>query len=263
MNVSLVTWVVRVTPACRSPETGGCLDPETGGIVIGRARVLLSRWLVRHTRWPPVGRVRFADLRRLDPVRREAIPGEGRSIEQHYLGRFFNEHATDVRGRVLRVGPLPAPEDSFQAEQCDGDRAVSWEDLERLDDIESAAFDCVLCAGMLEGNIDPTAVVRQLHRGLRPGGRLLLAASGIRRLGTSSEAATDWWRFTSASVERLLGTVFPSERIHVWTYGNVFAATASLMGLTVEDVGVARLDCCDPDYQVLIAARAEKPEVAR
>jgi len=43
-------------------------------------------------------------------------------------------------------------------------------------------------------------------------------------------------------------------------HGNVFAAVALLHGLAQEDVGTRKLGPVDPDYQVIVTARAVKSD---
>ncbi len=48
------------------------------------------------------------------------------------------------------------------------------------------------------------------------------------------------------------------ENITVETYGNVLTAISFIHGLAVEDLRARELDYCDPDYELLITARAVK-----
>jgi len=68
----------------------------------------------------------------------------------------------------------------------------------------------------------------------------------------------DYWRFTTASIDRLFRPVF-TECVEVECYGNVLAATAFLQGIVVEDLpDPALLDDRDDDYQLVIAIVARK-----
>lgn len=69
----------------------------------------------------------------------------------------------------------------------------------------------------------------------------------------------DFWRFTHLSLRRLFEEFFPSECITVETSGNVFAATAFLHGISVEELPAEMLDHNDPVYQVSVLLRAVKP----
>jgi hypothetical protein len=72
----------------------------------------------------------------------------------------------------------------------------------------------------------------------------------------------EYWRFTSLSARLLFEEVFPKENVNVCSYGNVLAAISFLEGLSVEDLRKKELDALDPDYEILIAIRAVKPERA-
>lgn len=61
-------------------------------------------------------------------------------------------------------------------------------------------FDLVLCTQMLEYAPDPGRVLSEIHRVLKPGGRLLLSVPAI----FPQDAAEDRWRFLPAGVRQLL-----------------------------------------------------------
>jgi hypothetical protein len=51
---------------------------------------------------------------------------------------------------------------------------------------------------------------------------------------------------------------FDEENLDIRSYGNVYAATAFLHGLAVEELDQKRLSYFDPDYEMLISLRATK-----
>ena len=69
--------------------------------------------------------------------------------------------------------------------------------------VEDATFDVVLCMQVLEHVPDPAAAVRELHRVVRPGGRVLLSTHGIYPFHPNPD---DLWRWTSQGLERLFLT---------------------------------------------------------
>jgi hypothetical protein len=69
---------------------------------------------------------------------------------------------------------------------------------------------------------------------------------------------TDYWRFTSNSVKKLFQSWFGEGNIDVSAYGNVYAATAFLHGLAIEELDPNKISYVDPDYEMLIAVRAVK-----
>ena len=94
---------------------------------------------------------------------------------------------------------------------------------------------------------------------LKPDGTLLLTVPGITAISRDDmNRHGDFWRFTSASIERALQDVFGADGVVVKAYGSVYAATAFLHGLAVEELDRKKLDFFDPDYEVLLAATARK-----
>ena len=68
----------------------------------------------------------------------------------------------------------------------------------------------------------------------------------------------DYWRFTSASTNRLFNCFFEKDKTIINTYGNVLVAASYLYGLTIKDLKKKELDFCDSNYQVLITIKAIK-----
>jgi SAM-dependent methyltransferase len=64
----------------------------------------------------------------------------------------------------------------------------------------SQEFDLVLCTQMLEYAPDPGLVLAEIHRVLKPGGRLLLSVPSV----FPQEAEEDRWRFLPAGIRQLL-----------------------------------------------------------
>ena len=53
---------------------------------------------------PPVGKVDFGSLRRLNPISTMFGYDRGRPIDRYYIENFLAYHADDIRGRVLEIG---------------------------------------------------------------------------------------------------------------------------------------------------------------
>jgi SAM-dependent methyltransferase len=241
-----------------------------------RAQSVIFPAYRRATAWPPVGMVRFSRLNGVTPVSDHFGLDRGKPIDRYYIEDFLRRHAGAqgyapgvIRGRVLeisdaryvkRFGDPAAIEridvlDSFPG----NDRATLVADLADAPNLESDAFDCVICTQTLLLVYDVRAAIRTLHRILKPGGTLLATVPGISQIARPDmDVWGDYWRFTTLSMRRLLEESFSAEDVTVEAYGNVLAATAFLYGLAVKDLRQSILEVQDPNYQVLIAAKAVK-----
>jgi SAM-dependent methyltransferase len=228
----------------------------------------VRRALVRATRWPPVGTLRFGSLRRLQPVSREWGFDRGLPVDRYYIEQFLREHASDITGRVLEVrenlyttrfgGNRVSHVDILHAD--DGNPAATIvADLTNAPHIPDALFDCIVLTQTLQFIYDVDSAVATLHRILKPGGVLLMAVSGISKI--SREDMDQWghhWSFTSRGSQRLIESYFPPNGVTVRAHGNVLAALAALHGLACEELRREELDCVDPDFEVLVTVRAVK-----
>jgi SAM-dependent methyltransferase len=229
------------------------------------------RWLKARLRGPddvpPVGTVRFGDLRRVEPISRVFGFDRGRPVDRYYIESFLGRHAADVRGRVLEVG------DASYTRQFGGDRVTRSDvlhvsegapgatvvaDLSDAGHVPSDAFDCVVLTQTLHLVYDVRAAIRTLHRILAPGGVLLCTFPGISQIDRYDWHDTWYWSFTALAARRMFGEVFPADNLTVETHGNVLAAVAFLQGLAVEELSPEELDHHDPDYEVTVAVRAVK-----
>ena len=235
---------------------------------VRRIRKALGLRVRRITRWPPVGAVDLGDLGSTSPVSREWGFDRGTPVDRYYIERFLETHAGDVRGRVLeflnneytvRFGGERVGHSDVLHHAPGNPQATLVADLSSGDLIATASYDCVICTQTLQFIYDVHAAVRTLHRILKPGGTLLVTVPGITQISRADmESSGDYWRFTSTTVRRLLGDAFEEGAIDIGTHGNVAAAVAFLHGVASEELDAEQLDTLDPDYEVIITARASK-----
>jgi|SRR5664280_584322 len=226
----------------------------------------------RFSAWPPVGLVRFGDLRRTRPISSIFGLDRGRCIDRLFIEDFLRSNASDIRGRVLEVA-----EDTYSrrfggaaVERCDvlhadhgNPVATIVGDLATGDGIPESAFDCVIVTQTLHCIFDMAGAVKTIQRALKPGGVALATLPGISQISRyDMDRWGDYWRFTSLSARRLFEATFPPDRVSVKAHGNVLVAAAFLYGLAVEDLRLGELEADDPDYEVLITVRAEKGQAA-
>ena len=234
----------------------------------------LNGWVVRQIRqyrlqWPRTGTVDFGDLRRVTPI--SAIFGldRGQPVDRYYIDRFLETNARDIQGRCLEMGDAtyiqkfgggkPSQIDVMHVTEGNPEATIVG-DLTDAGHIPSDIFDCIIFVQSLQMIYDVNAALRTLYRIIKPGGVLLLTSHGISKIGRRL-GRDDWgeyWRFTSQSLERLMQDNFPGGRVTVSSYGNVMSAIGYLHGLASEELSPAELDIHDPDYEVILTARAVK-----
>jgi SAM-dependent methyltransferase len=231
--------------------------------VLRQGRHVLTRW--RQSR-PGAGKVNFGDLRRTAPLSRQFGFDRGTPIDRYYIERFLEQHAADIRGRVLEVGDAAYtkrfggskvaqadvlnhatgdPETTFVGDLCEGSN------------LPSDAFHCIVLTQTLLLLFDLQAAVRTIHRILRPGGVVLMTTNWIQPLD-NGEWGPFYWSMTPAALERLLQVAFVKQNVSVSAYGNVLSASSFLYGLASEELPKQALDYSDPRFPVLTVGRAVK-----
>jgi len=215
------------------------------------------------------GTVKFGDLRRVTPISPVFGFERGRPIDRYYIEAFLDENRVDVKGRVLELGD-PSYTKRFgddRVTQSDVLHVVAGNpmativaDLTQAEHVPSDAFDCIIFTQSLQMIYDMRAALRTLHRILKPGGVLLVTSAGIAKIGRRL-GRDDWgeyWHLTTQSMQALLAETFPRADVRVGSRGNVLAATAFLHGLATEELSAEELEHVDPDFEVLVTARAQK-----
>jgi SAM-dependent methyltransferase len=223
-----------------------------------------ARQRVRRT----VRRVRWGNLRRIEPVSRTFGFERGTPIDRHYLERFLDEEAAAIRGVVGEISEARYTE-AFggdhveRVEVIDVDvtnpRATLVADLTQPGSLASATFDCLLVIQTLQYTHPLCGALRTCLDALTPGGTLLLALPGLAAHDTHVPLEGDYWRFQPAGVEALLREVAPAARSSVRGYGNLVAATAALHGLAAEELTPDELAHHDPGFPVVVCARVDVP----
>ncbi len=216
---------------------------------------------------PPRGRVRFGDLRRSSPISQCFGFDRGLPIDRFYIELFLARHAADIRGRVLEVG-----DDSYtrrfggaRVSRADvlhvspgNPRATLVGDISKPGVLPDDAFDCIIFTQTLQLVFDFRAAIEHLYRALTPTGALLVTVPGISQIDRGEWGDSWFWSFTPAAMRRLFAAVFAPDDVMVERYGNVFAATAFLQGLALEEVNATELEPVDEAYPLVVGVRARK-----
>lgn len=217
---------------------------------------------------PPLGLVRWGELRRTQPLNAEWGFDRGLPIDRYYIENFLARHSSDIRGKALEIG------DDVYLQQFGGDcltssdilhiepdhpKATIIADLTAADAIGADTFDSFLLLQTLQLIYEVRLALQTTYRILKPGGVVLATFPGITPLKDREWNDCWCWNFTTVSALRLFEEVFPAANIQVETYGNVLSATAFLHGLASQELSPQELAYRDPAYEVIIAVRAKKP----
>lgn len=214
--------------------------------------------------------VNINDLLKTQPVSPIFGCDRGTPIDRYYIEKFLDRNSPEIKGTVLEIA------DSCYSKLFGGNRVTSFEILHATPDNKNATIvgdlaeiltlpenriDCFICTQTFQFIFEVQKAVQGAHRLLKPGGVLLATLPGISQISRfDMDRWGDYWRFTTASVEKLFKPIFKGG-IEITSFGNVLAATAFLQGIAVEDLpNPTLLDEHDPDYQMVITVVARKEE---
>ena len=218
---------------------------------------------------PPVGKVDFGDLRRLQPIDPNFGFSRGEVIDRYYIEKFLTAHAQDIHGRVLELG------DNSYTTKFGGKRVTRSDvlhytagnpqativaDLTKAENINPNIFDCIIITQSLQMIYDVRSALKHLHRILKPNGVLLATSHGTSKICRilGIDPWGEYWRFTAQSSQIMFEEFFKPGNVKVAPYGNVLTAISFLQGLAAQDLTKEELDYNDPRYEVLIGVRAVK-----
>ena len=199
----------------------------------------------------------------------------GLPIDRFYIRHFLTLHSSIIKGNVLEVAERSySMEFSTKESQrwilnysptgssVDHEKLVVTGDLVRHESLPKDYFDCFICTQTLSSIYELASAMTTVRNILKPGGSALITFPGIVQVSSfDMDRWGDYWRFTSASVKRLVESVFKHQGDYseFHTYGNLVAANALLRGLAVEDLPNPKLLLeTKAGYPVLIAAVVRK-----
>ncbi|MBW8001522.1 MAG: polysaccharide deacetylase family protein [Planctomycetes bacterium] len=205
----------------------------------------------------------------IEPVSRKFGLDRGTPIDRYYIEKFLSENRESIRGRVLEIagnaytckfGSSVTQSEILNTTKTPATTIVG--DLTKAETIPESAFDCIILTQTVQFIYDLKTALRNAVRALKPGGTLLLTASGISQISRyDMDRWGEYWRFTDKCLKRLLSEYVPEQAVSVEVWGNVAVAKAYLDGLSVEELDKQTLEHRDNDYQVILTVRVCKPAV--
>ena len=259
------------------PETGA----STSGVLPAMAPSVITRFkLVLHgsaihrlaakfgLAWPPpVGAIDFGHFGTPRPISQDFGWDRGTPVDRYYVTKFLAASAQEIAGRVLEIG-----DDEYS--RTFGGSKITHQDVLHLDlanpkatltgDLTRAGvlprdtFDCIILTQTLQLIFHLDQAIASLHSALKSGGVLLLTVPGISQVDRGEWGSNWCWSFTGASIRQLFEPRFGTDHMTIQSFGNVFAATTFLQGLSLEEINQSNLEQHDPAYPVIVTLRARK-----
>jgi SAM-dependent methyltransferase len=186
------------------------------------------------------------------------------SVNRVFIEEFIQEFASDIRGKCLefqdddytsRFGGNKVNRVDVLHIDSSNPHATIVADLTEPYESPSNHFDTIICTQTLHLIFNVQRAVGELHRVLKPGGVLLVTAP---QGGMIARGWTEYWRFTSEGLRRLLAESFGAEQITIRCYGNSLTTAGTLRGLVAHDFTPAQLTHHDPTFGLVVCARATK-----
>jgi len=215
--------------------------------------------------------VDWGDLDRTHPISRDWGYDRGIPIDRRYINDFLRAHSSDVRGLVLEVqedeftrayGGAKVSTSTVLDVDASNARATLLADLRCAPGIPSNHFDCIILTQTLHVIDDMSAVLRECHRILKPGGVLLATIPSASRVCLEYGRDGDFWRATPAGARALFHSAFTPGSVTVEEFGNVRTNVAFLEGVATTEIPDAEFEPRDPYFPALTGIRARKGAAA-
>ena len=206
------------------PGPPGRSSKPDGGSAIASA-ASSGAFGVNQTNLARTGRLRrLGRLQALLPISPLRGSDRGHPVEDALVEEFLESRREDVRGDVLDLRRETAAAGVFDARE-----------RRPLQELPSAAYDCVILAQILQHALDPAAMVADCRRILKTGGVLLATVPSLGGIDSILGLDTDVWRFGEEGLRALLGREFEPQAMNVMARGTRSSAIALLGGLAVDD----------------------------
>lgn len=189
------------------------------------------------------------------------LRGKMHTPGRFYINHFLQQHAPSCRGVFLEFGDPQYRTffDSALIERYDildvqpGPDVTIIGDLQDCPEIANDTYDVIVCTQVLEHVPNPFRAVAELHRILKPGGRLLVTVPAAYPYHA---VPRDYWRYTKDSLGLLFGERFKD--VTITSYGNRLTVVAAYWYWMQDHLPRAALLQQDPVNPTILAVYARK-----
>jgi SAM-dependent methyltransferase len=207
---------------------------------------------------------RLRSILGVQPLRYKTGSDRHINLQQYYLEtQFLPEFADDLRGHCLefeenryasRFGKNSITKLEILNIEESKPQITPVELTSQLHDLPSDTFDCIICTYVLHAIFNLKPAVSELHRILKPGGVLLVAAPHVSIRDRQHEI----WRFTAEGLQLLLEKDFGTESVTIRAYGNSLTAVGAVRGVIADEFTPTELNYHDLQFVPVVCARAIK-----
>jgi DNA modification methylase len=220
------------------------------------SRKRIRRWLSP--------RILYFFKRSLAPISNKYGMNRGEPIDRYYINKFIEQNSESIHGHCLEIRDdryLGKYKDKInQLDILDIDESNTesniFGDLRNLKNIQDETYDCLVITQTFQYIDDLDSAILECWRILKKGGSLLITAPFMARIDPHSGATGDFWRFTTASLKHLISKKF--QDIEVNSFGNLLVGTGYWIGQAEQEFSKEELDYNDPNFPIIITARATK-----
>ena len=212
-------------------------------------------------------RVRWGNLRRVEPFDPQYGFGRGTPIDRVYIEEFLASFQEDIHGDTLEVGDTRYTDRfgrSVTSKQVldvnpSNPSATIVADLSIPGSLPEDRFDCFILTQTLHLIEDTGVALKQAYASLRTDGVLLLTFPSVSRISPTAGPTKDRWRVTPAGLDRIIQSSCPQAEREVLGRGNLLTGVAFLLGLAAEELKGDELAYDDPRFPLVACARVRKP----
>lgn len=191
----------------------------------------------------------------------------GTPIDRYYIEKFLAKNSGLIKGDVLEIAEAtytkkfgqPGASSLILDYNKKNTNATIIADLTEHSSLVENYADCFICTQTFNFIYDSRKAIQGAHHLLKPGGVLLVTLAGLCQISRyDMDRWGDYWRFTTASANRMFGEIFGPGKVEVNSYGNVLSSVALMHGISAEELSAEEMDIQDENYQIIVTVTARK-----